>query len=278
MKLTPAQLADMATANPLTPAAPVVSLRAFHIDADGVVTGEVAHFQLAPEDHSWVHADEFGESEVGRPLAWPRRRRGEMLAGVDWMHGAHVDDATKAAHAVYRRALLDLPGRFPDPRTIVWPVLGATEEDAMSALQDPDAPAEVLNEPISDSGDALESSDAGGTMLLQDEIARAKAKLMREIDEQCRERIAARMPVGREFELLTEQSRYYNLRGSGDPAADAIDIQAIQSELSAGLLFSKQTTKFAEDLKAAVDRQSMIELTAFVVADMPWPLWGDTAS
>lgn len=52
-----------------------------------------------------------------------RKERDALLAGSDWtqMSDAPLTDVERAAWAVYRQALRDVPQQFVDPDDVVWP-------------------------------------------------------------------------------------------------------------------------------------------------------------
>lgn len=61
--------------------------------------------------------------ELDRRWAEVRAERDRLLAASDWtrMDDAPLSDAERAAWAVYRQALRDVPQDFATPDEVVWP-------------------------------------------------------------------------------------------------------------------------------------------------------------
>lgn len=50
-----------------------------------------------------------------------RDRRNEKLNGTDWTQLPDIPESTRSRYAMYRQALRDIPQRYTDPNSIMWP-------------------------------------------------------------------------------------------------------------------------------------------------------------
>jgi len=101
--------------------APDISIQA--LDGEFVIEGEADLINDRVVDGVVVRKDaaEIETQEIA--LAWKRlrSRRMHLLTACDWTQAADAP-VDRAAWAVYRQALRDLPANTADPRNPAWPI------------------------------------------------------------------------------------------------------------------------------------------------------------